>query len=75
MANEEQRISGACSCGRAVIKVLNSKVPTFRRSGIRYAYPEDIDTSRWDIFRCESCVKPIEDTFTPALSSRDPEAK
>lgn len=60
---EEVRIYGACSCGRPVVKVINSRVPTCRVDGTRYAYPETIDKDRWCIFRCRSCEQPIDETF------------
>ena len=58
----EIRIPGHCKCGRAVIKVLNSEV-SGRLDGIRYADPEDIDSSRWCILRCRSCYEPIDQAF------------
>lgn len=61
----EVRIPGHCSCGKLVIKVLHSDIPTMWRNGDRYAYPDRIDKDRWCIFRCDSCGQPIDETFIP----------
>jgi hypothetical protein len=58
----ETRIPGTCSCGRKVVKILNSKVPTMWVNGDRYIYPEREDG--WCIFRCKDCMAVISDVFT-----------
>jgi hypothetical protein len=71
----ESRIAGNCSCGRPVIKVLNSAVPTMWRDGTRYAYPESIDTDTGCIFRCRTCLQPIADNFSAASPVPELETK
>jgi len=61
--SRELRLPGQCECGRPVVRVLNSDVPTFRRDGVRYAYPETIDAERVGIFLCQDCGKPIDQTW------------
>jgi hypothetical protein len=59
---KEIAIDGRCSCGRSVTKLVHSIRPTPRTNGDRYIYPEQDDTG-WDIFRCRSCGKPIDETW------------
>jgi hypothetical protein len=63
--SKEKRINGHCTCGRKVVMALDSKVPSCRTDGTRYAYPETIDTDRWCIFRCNSCENVIDESFVP----------
>jgi len=62
---KETRIHGQCKCGRKVIKILNSEVPTCRVDGIRYVYSSE-PRSEWCIFRCRDCSSVINDSFMSA---------
>lgn len=55
----EEHHPGHCSCGRAVLKILNS-----RRSKVAYVYPESQNDGS-HIFSCQSCRKPISDSWQP----------
>jgi hypothetical protein len=63
MTRQERRVSGKCICGRPVVHVRNSVLPTVFTDGSRYIYPEEPDTG-WSLFRCTSCSAVISDNFT-----------
>ena len=67
MASGERRISGTCKCGRPIVKILNSDLPTMWVNGDRYIY-SDRPHDRGCIFRCDNCSSVIDEVFREATS-------
>ena len=63
--DHEMRYEGKCStCGKPVIRIVNSEKPTRRRSGERYIYPNRPDNG-YDIYSCDGCYSTIDRVWVP----------
>lgn len=60
--SEEVRQIGACRCGMPVTRILHSIRRTLRVDGTRFIYTDRPDIGAC-IIRCESCGRPIEQTW------------
>lgn len=60
--NYDSEITGHCSCGIEVIKVINSSASGWKDKS-RYRYPSDNGPA--NIFRCRGCMKVITESFIP----------
>lgn len=61
---EEIRVNGACTCGRPIVKILNSQRPTLMKDGSRFIDPSEPDKG-WCLIRCEWCNSFIPTTWIP----------